>query len=116
MIVKKVFNLTRNCLLAESAKEANTFVSRLIGLVGRKSLNEKEGLIILKSSSIHTFFMRFSIDVIFFNKEQKIIKIISNLQPYRISPWIWNAYGVIELSAGKIFETKTQKGDNIKIV
>ncbi len=116
MIVKRVFNRTRNCLLAEKAKEANTFVSRLIGLMGRKFLNEKEGLIILKTSSIHTFFMRFSIDVIFFDKERKVIKIISNLRPYRISPWIWKAYGVIELPTGKIFETKTQQGDNIEII
>ncbi|MCK4532166.1 DUF192 domain-containing protein [bacterium] len=115
MIAKKVFNLTRNCLLAEKAGEANSFVSRLIGLMGRKGLNKKEGLIILKTSSIHTFFMRFSIDVVFFNKKGEIIKIISELKPCRMSPWVWGAYGVIELPAGKVLETKTQKGDCIEI-
>ncbi|MCK5534893.1 DUF192 domain-containing protein [bacterium] len=115
MIIKKVFNFTQNCFLAEKAGEANSFVSRLVGLMGRKRLKEKEGLIILKTSSIHTFFMRFSIDVIFFNKKGKIIKIISELKPYKISPWVWGAYGVIELPAGKVFETKTQKGDRIEI-
>ena len=115
MIIKRVFNLTRNCLLADRAKEANSFILRLVGLIGRKSLDKKEGLIILRTSSIHTFFMRFPIDVIFFNKEKMIIKVISNFKPYRVSSLVWNAYGVVELPSGVITETKTEKGDKIEI-
>jgi len=111
----KVINISKNTTLADNAELANTFSKRLIGLLNRKSLNQGEALILAPSNSIHSFFMRFTIDVIFLDKAGKVIETLPSFKPFRLSPIYFNSHSVIELPANTLQLTQTQPGDSIKI-
>ena len=69
--------LCENCVLAD------TFVRRLRGLLGRRELPAGEGIVLRPEWSVHTFFMRFVIDVVFVDVDQVVCKVVSNLKPWR---------------------------------
>jgi uncharacterized membrane protein (UPF0127 family) len=91
---------------------ADTFLKKLIGLIGKKGLSNK-GLMIPSCSSIHTFFMRFSIDILFLDKTGKVIKLIEGLHPYRITLPVLSVKNVIELPEGTIKRLNIKTGDII---
>lgn len=107
----KIYNSTQNNLIADDVKVAENFFTRSIGLLLRQKLFANEGLIIKPCCSIHTFFMRFKIDVLFVNKEKKIIALYENVKPYRILPIHPTSHYVIELAAGCIFSKNIKKGN-----
>ena len=110
-----ITNLTKNIILASQAKAADTFFTRLVGLLNRDFLKQGEALILAPSNCIHTFFMRFAIDVIFLDKTGKIIKIIPSFKPFRLSSYCHNSFCVIELPENTLQSTQTQPGDLIQI-
>ncbi len=110
----KIINLTNNAVLADRARVADTFWTRLVGLLNRKSLEKGEALILKPCSSIHTFFMRFSIDVLFLDKKGKVIGLFSVFRSFRVSPVYFGVYLAIELPAGTLQLTQTKLGDSIK--
>ena len=79
---------------------ADRMFSRMKGLLGRKSLAEDEGILIRPAPSIHTFFMRFPIDVVFLSKEGEVLKVAENVRPWRARS-CRGAHSVLELSAGE---------------
>lgn len=104
--------------MAERATMANNFYLRLMGLMGRKSLDPYDALVLhsdLAMQSIHTFFMRFSIDVIFLNKKMKVLKIVKKMKPFRMTRLVWGASTVIELTAGSV-ESKIKEGDILEFI
>ena len=107
----QIFNKTKNTILAKRAVIADTFLERMIGLLNRKSLALDEALIITACQSIHTFFMRFSIDVIFIDKAQRVVGIIEGIKPFRLSPVFWKACWAVEVHSGTIASSKTSVGD-----
>lgn len=107
----KVYNSTRNSLIADDVKVAENFFSRSIGLLSKKSLSQGEGLVIKPCCSVHTFFMKFSIDVLFVGGNGNIIALYENVKPYRILPIHPTSRYVIELPAGQISDKKIEKGD-----
>lgn len=109
----RVINVTKECTLARRAKPAFSFSRRLIGLLGRRSLLEEEGLIIEPCLSVHTFFMRFSIDVVFYDRSRIVIAVFSNLTPFRVTPVLKSALGVVELPKGTILFSQTEIGDQL---
>jgi len=111
----KISNLTKDTRIAEQAKIADTFVTRMIGLLGRNSLGEKEALIITRCQSIHMFFMRFAIDAIFVDPQDQVVGVIENIKPNRLSPVFWKASYCIELPVGAILKSRTSAGDHLKI-
>lgn len=111
----KIINTSKNTVLADNAELANTFFKRLIGLLNRKALNKGEALILAPSNCIHSFFMRFTIDVIFLDKAGKVIEVLPSFKPFRLSPIYFNSHSVIELPENTIKLTQTQPGDIIKI-
>jgi uncharacterized membrane protein (UPF0127 family) len=82
-----------HCLLAE------TMFTRLRGLLGRKGLAEGEGLLLRPASSIHTAFMRFTIDAVFIDRENRIVKVAAELRPWRMAA-CRGSRAVLELPAG----------------
>ncbi len=112
----KIINLTKNTILADEAKMANNFFTRLVGLLNRRSLNKGEALILTPSNSIHSLFMRFSIDVIFLDKAGKVIGVLPSFKPFRLSRIYFNSHSVIELSENTLQLTQTQPGDIIQII
>ena len=109
----KIVNQTKNTVLAERAVLANTPWSRMRGLLGRASLPLGEGLIICGCKSIHMFFMRFPIDVIFVDRNKRIIGLVQNIPPFALSPLFWKAESAIELPPGSIAKTATSIADQI---
>jgi len=96
-----VFNKTRNLQVSGAAARADTFGTRLFGLIPRKSLGEEEGLWLEPCAMIHMCFMGFAIDAVFLDKEMKVLRIIEEFKPWRFSPWVYGARGVLELPAGR---------------
>lgn len=83
----KLYNKTNhNSCLSETVIVADTFTKRLKGLLGKKTLPAHQCLWIKDCPSVHTFFMKFPIDVVFVNKTLKVTKIHKNLKPWRMTP------------------------------
>ncbi|MCX7748676.1 MAG: DUF192 domain-containing protein [Clostridia bacterium] len=110
MIIK---NLTRNTKLANEAKVAKTFFTRFMGLMGKKSLSQGDGLLITPCKSIHMFFMKFPLDVVFIDKMNVVVYTIEDIKPWKVSKIIAKAHQVIELPVGTIQRTGTHTGDRI---
>lgn len=108
-----VFNLSRTKLLCSQAKFARHFFNRLVGLLGKKEMQEGEGLIIYPCNMVHSLGMKMSIDVLFLNKAHEVVYGMESMTPNKISPCIKDASYVIELPAGLIAQTGTQLGDSI---
>ena len=85
------------------------------GLLGRSSLAEGEGLLITHCNSIHMFFMRFPIDVVFIDREGRVVGLLEKIRPWRLSPIFLAATKAIELPAGTIARTATLPGDRIEL-
>ena len=111
----RIVNLRNSVVLAEKARIADTFFSRLIGLLNRRSLEKGEALILKPSCSIHTLFMRFTIDVLFLDRQGKVIAVFPSFKPFRFSPAYFDAYFTVELPEHTLKLTQTQPGDMIKI-
>ena len=92
------------------------FFKRLLGLLAFKPLKESEGLLIKDCRSIHTMWMRYSIDVVFLDKEGRVTAIYENLAPFRFSPYIRGACSVLELKAGSGGRASIRIGDIISFV
>lgn len=110
-----VLNQARGCSLGDSIERADTSKSRRKGLLKRSGLGKGEGLWIVPCEAIHTFFMRFDIDVLFVDKKLRVVKAVPRLPPWRLA-MSWRASSVLELPAGTIEESGTQPGDVLEIV
>ena len=106
-----ITNVTKNTLIANRARIADSFISRLTGLLGKSSLPAGEALVITRSNCIHMFFMRFAIDAIFVDSENRAVGLAENLKPFHISPLFNKASRTIEIPAGTIQSSKTSLGD-----
>ena len=98
----RCFNPTTQEVLANNLKMKDTFFGRLIGLMFKKSLPAGSGIILKPCTQIHTCFMRFNIDVVFLDKNLKVLHIIENMKPWRISPLLLKARYIVELPAGTL--------------
>lgn len=106
----KISNLTRNSVLAERAEVADRGATRRKGLLGREGLAVGEGMWILPCESVHTFGMKFAIDLVYIDRKQRVRKVRSAVQPWRMSACL-TAHSVIELAAGTVVATRTSRGD-----
>jgi uncharacterized protein len=111
-------NVTRGTIIAERAELARTFATRGKGLMGRESFTPGEGLVIDPEWSIHMFFMRFAIDVLFVSKEDIVVGLRRALPPWApfagVAPW--RGRYVVELPVGAIDASSTALGDRIVLV
>jgi uncharacterized protein len=87
-------------VVCERCVVADTALARMRGLLGRSSLPSGEGILLRPSSSVHTAFMRFAIDVVFLDRELRVLKIASHLRPWRTAARR-KAHAVLELPAGE---------------
>lgn len=108
----KLVKRDTNEVILEDAQIADSFISRFMGLMGKKDLPEATGLIIEPCNSVHCFFMRFPIDVIFVDSDDRVVHIIPAMKPGRISPIVRKAKYVIESNAHTLSE-KLWIGDTI---
>ena len=108
-----IINLTNDTVLIDDGYLADTFLTRLRGLLGKKSLLPNQGIVIKPCNSVHTIGMRFPIDVIFIDKNNKVCHIIKNMHPGKFSTVIKEANYVIEVSEGT--SSRINIGDIIEV-
>ncbi len=109
-------NLTRGVRLTECGRVADNPITRIVGLLRDKHLAEGDGLWILPCPSIHSFWMRFVFDAIFFDKQLRVVHLIHEMKPWRMSSFvIKGAHSVLELPAGLIRQSGTELGDQFEM-
>jgi uncharacterized membrane protein (UPF0127 family) len=96
----------------ETAFESNT---RNRGLLGRDSLAEGHALVIAPSNAVHTFFMRFPIDVVFAGRDGRVLKARGGVAPWRATACL-KAFAVVETAAGRVDRVRLQHGQFISLV
>ncbi|OEF99510.1 hypothetical protein BHF71_08815 [Vulcanibacillus modesticaldus] len=105
-------------LLVKRLEVADSFFKRFLGLMFKKSLAEDEGMLLTKTRQIHTFWMRFPIDVLYLRKIAKnkyeIVGLEENLSPWRISMLNFHSTDVLELKTGSIAKKHIEIGEEIK--
>ncbi|MGQ0508677.1 MAG: DUF192 domain-containing protein [Myxococcaceae bacterium] len=109
----RAINSTRSKILASEVAEARTFSTRLKGLLGRSNLRASEALHLVPCSSVHTFFMRFTLDALFLAEDGTVVALYPALQPWRATRPHLRAHSVLELPTGTLATTDTQPGDRI---
>ena len=78
-----------------TAEVARSFWARLKGLIGRRGLPPGRGLLILRCNAIHTFFMRFAIDAVFYDRQDRVVKTVRNVRPWR--PFVWGGFRAVKV-------------------
>lgn len=105
-------NARSGSLLANSVHIAFDFRSRLQGLLGRRSLERGQALVLAPCNTVHTFFMKFSIDVLFMSGSGTVLTVLPGLKPWRFAT-SKGAAAAIELCAGTIDLSATRVGDRL---
>ena len=108
------FRLERGPVVCEDGVVASTAWSRSKGLLGRAGLGEQEGLWIQPTSSIHMWFMRFPIDVVWAAGDGRVLKLVEDIRPWRMS-FCRGAKVALELPVGAIARSGVQVGDHLVI-
>lgn len=103
-------NQTRQTVLADAAELADTSEKRRTGLLKHTSLAPGQGLWIVPCESVHTFFMKFPIDIVYLDKKLKVKKVRHAVPAWRLSACL-SAHSVLELPAGAAAQAKTEVGD-----
>jgi uncharacterized membrane protein (UPF0127 family) len=109
-ICLRVANLTRNTVLATRMQVADSSPKRNKGLLGRSHLAPGEGLWILPCEAVHTFGMKFPLDLVYLDGKNRIRKLCRGVPPWRLSACL-SAHSVLELPPGAIRDTETRLGD-----
>ena len=107
-------NTRTNHIVATTLLPAFDSASRRNGLLTRDSLPADVALIIAPSNAIHTFSMRFAIDVAFVSRDGRVIKVSRSVVPWRVAA-AWRAFAVIEMAAGAFEKSETGPGDLLQV-
>ncbi len=110
-----VYNKTKETFLAFRVAVADSIVSRLVGLLGRRSLKPDSGVWIVPANSVHTIGMLFAFDLVLIDKDFKVVGLREMVRPFRVTRPIFRAESVLELPAHAIFKSRTEVGDQLVI-
>jgi hypothetical protein len=97
-------------------KTAKTLWGKTIGVIGWKDFDNNNGLLLTDTNSIHTFFVRFSLDLVFLDENMVIIKLTKDLKPFRISQIVWRAKHVLEMPTGSIEKYELAEKDKVVLI
>jgi uncharacterized membrane protein (UPF0127 family) len=110
----RIRNVTKGTTLADRADIADTSPARQRGLLKHTGLAEGEGLWIVPCEGVHSFFMKFAIDVVFINKKRVVVKVRPNMVKSRLA-LSFRAHSTIELPVGMIEKSRTAAGDQLEL-
>jgi uncharacterized membrane protein (UPF0127 family) len=112
-----VYNKTRETFVATEATVADSYLRRLVGLIGKTKRWARlgGGLWIVPSRGVHTIGMLFPIDLVFLSKEKEVVHVEEHVRPFRISAVSLRAMSVLELPPHTIYRTGTKVGDRLEI-
>jgi uncharacterized membrane protein (UPF0127 family) len=109
-------DITRATTVGTRITIADTSLTRLVGLAGRRRLDAGCGLLIRPSCGIHTFGMLFSIDVVALDRRLEVLKLWHRLAPLRVTSISLKMHSILELPAGQINHCRIQVGDKLEFV
>ncbi len=113
----KLLNASKNqTVVIDQLEIADSLWSRLKGLLGRASMSHNNAMWFDNCTSIHTFFMKFSIDVVFLDRSMKVKRVYAGVKPGRLVGPVWGARSVVEMAAGKMATTTVEIGDQLNVV
>lgn len=112
----KLYHRATGRCLAEQVVLANTFFTRLRGLMFRRRLAPDEALWLRPCNGVHTFWMLFAIDVIFLDRDLRIVKLVENMRPFRVTRPHLASRSVIEMQARTISRAGLKAGDQLEVV
>ena len=110
-----VYNKTKQTFLAFRVAVADSMVGRLVGLLGKRSLNPDGGVWIVPANAIHTVGMLFTFDLVLVDRDFKVVGLRELIPPFRVTRPNFRAESVIELPAHSIFKSRTEVGDQLII-
>lgn len=110
-----VRNSTRGTVVGEKIAVADTFLSRLVGLLRVSSLDPGEGLLIHPSQGVHTLGMKFPIDVIFLDRKLRVLEMRRALKPFRMTTLNFSTSSILELPVNAIEESLTEVDDQLAL-
>jgi len=108
-----VWNGSRGSIVAENVELADTPRARRVGLLKHAELRPDEGMWIYPSQAIHTFWMRFPIDVVFLDRRRRVKRVYQRLPPFRLTRFVWGAASVLELAPGTVARGRIEVGDEL---
>lgn len=112
----RLVNRDNGQVIADSIESATTFFTRLKGLMFRQQLSNGGGLYLHPCKSIHMFFMKFPIDVLYLDKDWKIVGMEEQLEPGKIGKVFPNVVSVIELGSGSIQKYDIKAGQIVELL
>ena len=110
-----VNNLTRDHRLLRCGRIADNLPTRVVGLLLDSTLAEGGGLWIIPCNSIHSIGMRFVFDAVFLDKHLRVVHLVQEMKPWRISKMIFSSHSVLEIPPGLISQSGTQLGDQLEM-
>jgi uncharacterized membrane protein (UPF0127 family) len=112
----KVTNTTRSTIVAERVRVARSLLARARGLMLEDRLEHGSGMLIDPCGSIHMFFMRFPLDVLYVDRSDRVVRVQRGIKPWRVGPLHTSgARYVIELPVGTIETSRTEIGDQLLV-
>lgn len=111
----EAWNATRGTALAHRVQKADTWWTRLRGMMARPEPEEDEGLLLIPCRAVHMYWMNYPLDVAFLNPEGRVVAVYHELAPSRRSKRHGEANRALELRAGRLAETQTEVGDFIEL-
>lgn len=106
----------RNGAMIANIQKADTFFKRFAGLLGRKELPAKTGLLITPCKQVHSLFMGFSFDIVFLTEEYRVAHLVPSMKPFKCSPLVRNAAHVLEVPEGTIQAADIKINDRLLVV
>ena len=89
---------------------------RFVGLMGRKQLSQDEGMLLRPCSRIHTFHMRFAIDVLYLSESGHILRAVHSMQPNRLGPKVEGCRQVLEMQGGTVARNQIREGERVCVI
>jgi uncharacterized protein len=110
-----VHNRTRDTILVKRGRVANNIWTRFKGLIGVRELPQGDGLAIIPSSGVHCMFMSIPIDVVYVDRDHRVLALDPEMKPWAVGRIHRGVYYVIELPSGAIARSSTQVGDQLQV-
>ena len=112
----KIINQTQKTFLGDQIEEAQTFSKRLFGLILSPNLKKGQGLFFPKCRSIHTWGMKYPIDVLMVDRNLKVLATFQSVKPFQVLRPRLKVRSTLELPQGTIRQSKTHTGDQLEIL
>ncbi|HET8556814.1 MAG TPA: DUF192 domain-containing protein [Gaiellaceae bacterium] len=106
--------ISDGAIVCERCEVPKSSFARARGLLGRSGLEPGDGMLIDAAPSVHMFFMRFPIDVVFLDRDWKVVRVVHGLRPWRVAG-ARRAVAALELPAGSAAEAGIEEGDVLSL-